>query len=82
MFISGLTHKTRHGLLLGLLGLAAAISFGTEARRERGKYMVADGWHPWYEIKVDPENTRNLIICGTRWNSEANAPLGFVYASA
>jgi hypothetical protein len=82
LFISDLTHKTRYGLLLGLLGLAAAISFGTEARRERGKYMVANGWHPWYEIKVDPENTQNLIICGTRWNSEANAPLGFVYASA
>jgi hypothetical protein len=68
-------------VLIGLLGVAHAAS-SAEAPRERVKYMVADGWHPWYEIKADPESPQNLIICGTRWDSDRNAPSGFVYASA
>jgi hypothetical protein len=43
---------------------------------------VARGWHPWYETKVDPENSDNLLVCGTRWDAQLNTPLGFVYASS
>src|ERR1700730_9401623 len=46
-----------------------------------GKMSVSDGWHPWYEAKVDPEDLRNLIICGTKWDARRNAPFGFVYNS-
>lgn len=44
--------------------------------------LVSDGWHPWYEIKVDPENSSALIICGTRWDAKINTFFGFVYASS
>jgi len=44
--------------------------------------LVSDGWHPWYEIKADPENPKNLIVCGTKWDAHLNALLGFVYASS
>lgn len=43
---------------------------------------VARGWHPWYEMKVDPENSDALLVCGTRWDAQLNTPLGFVYASS
>jgi hypothetical protein len=46
------------------------------------KARVASGWHPWYEIKVDPEDAQNLLLCGTKWDAHANAPFGFVYASS
>lgn len=44
--------------------------------------LVSGGWHPWYEIKVDPENAQALILCGTKWDSANNAPFGFVYSSS
>ena len=49
-------------------------SFSTSA-------TISKGWHPWYEIKVDPENAKNLIVCGTKWDVTKNTPLGFVYFS-
>lgn len=46
------------------------------------KTRVASGWHPWYETKVDPADSRNLLLCGTKWDAHTNAPFGFVYASS
>lgn len=43
---------------------------------------VASGWHPWYELKLDPQEPHNLLLCGTKWDSSKNAPFGFVYASS
>jgi hypothetical protein len=45
------------------------------------KVPVGAGWHPWYEIKADPEDSRNLIICGTKWDAQRDSPFGFVYVS-
>jgi hypothetical protein len=36
----------------------------------------------WYEIHIDPDDSKNMIICGTNWNAEDNANYGFVYYSA
>jgi hypothetical protein len=69
-----------------ILAFELALAFGT-ARTEtiplilRSSAMVGQGWHPWYEVKADPENTENLIICGTKWDSRSNSPFGFVYSS-
>jgi len=46
------------------------------------KTRVASGWHPWYEIKADPEDPQNLLLCGTKWDAHTNTPFGFVYASS
>lgn len=46
------------------------------------KALVSEGWHPWYEVKADPENSSNVIICGTKWDAQHNAPFGFIYASS
>src|SRR5213078_2187380 len=43
--------------------------------------LIAHGWHPWYEVKADSENPKNLILCGTQWDAQRNAPTGFVYVS-
>lgn len=43
---------------------------------------VSRGLHLWYEIKADPEAPANLIICGTKWDAQANTPFGFVYTSS
>jgi hypothetical protein len=45
------------------------------------KTWIADGWHPWYEVKADPESPKNIIVCGTKWDGQHNAPFGFVYVS-
>jgi hypothetical protein len=39
------------------------------------------GSHDWYDIEADPDNARNLIACGARWEAVDNAYYGFVYAS-
>jgi hypothetical protein len=46
------------------------------------KRAIAGGWYPWYELKADPENADNLILCGTKWDARQNAPFGFVYTSS
>ncbi len=46
------------------------------------KVLVDGGWHPWYEIKQDPESREKLIICGTKWDALHNSPFGFVAASS
>ncbi len=46
------------------------------------KIPVGRGWHPWYEVKVDPDNALNLILCGSRWDATRNALYAFVYASS
>lgn len=43
---------------------------------------IADGAHLWYEIKADPEEPSNLILCGAKWDASTNGPYGFVYASS
>src|SRR2546428_12711183 len=47
-----------------------------------GRSIVGPGWHPWYEIKVDPEDQNKMIICGTKWDAVQNSLLGVVYASS
>ncbi len=55
---------------------------GAQGPRWETKTSIASGWHPWYEVKADPENAKNLILCGTQWDAPRNAPIGFVYTSA
>ena len=43
---------------------------------------IADGVHLWYEVKADPQEPSNLILCGTKWDASTNGPYGFVYASS
>jgi hypothetical protein len=72
--------------LLGFL-LGSTLSwavFTRAAERElvlERRATISKGWHPWYEIKVDPENAKNLIVCGTKWDVKRNGPVGFVYFS-
>ena len=33
------------------------------------------------EMKVDPEDSNHLIVCGTGWNAESNSYFGVVYVS-
>lgn len=35
----------------------------------------------WYEMKSDPEDSNNLIVCGTKRDAQDNAYYGVVYAS-
>lgn len=42
---------------------------------------ASGGWHPWYEAHVDPDNGKNMMICGSKWNAKDNASYGFVYFS-
>ena len=43
--------------------------------------LVGAGWYPWYEIKADPENPQNLIVCGTKYDPVFNSFAGFVFVS-
>ncbi len=43
---------------------------------------VAEGWHPWYELATDPEDSRTLLVCGSKWDFGQNTLSGFVYRSA
>jgi hypothetical protein len=62
------------------------LPFGCNVRAEEAQWgsrvVVANGSHPWYEIKADPENSDNVIICGQRWNAGRNGSTGVVYASS
>jgi len=59
----------------------AAMGLALHPGIARGETIIGQGWHPWYEVKVDPESAKNVIICGTKWDSRSNSPFGFVYSS-
>ena len=67
-------------VLLGCLFLAAnsAASYGQAQQRS----IIGKGWHSWYEVKVDPEDPRTLMVCGSKWDPQRNALFGFVYVSS
>jgi len=54
---------------------AQGLAAGTET-------SIGAGWHPWYEVKADPEDAKNLVVCGTKWDVTTNSPFGFVYFSS
>jgi hypothetical protein len=66
---------------VALLGAGCAQVGAQNIHLEASK-SIAEGVHLWYEIKADPEDSRNLIICGTKWDALTNGPYGFVYASS
>lgn len=70
--------------LLALLGIGGVLLVRVNAQQSdlSSPTIVNDGWHPWYEIRADSENPKNLIICGTKWDALLNVPFGFVYASS
>jgi hypothetical protein len=80
--VKTLGDRIAFGALLFLTVLGGFV----ESARAQGFSLVAKvpvgaGWHPWYETKADPEDSRNLIICGTKWDGQRNSPFGFVYVS-
>jgi hypothetical protein len=62
--------------------MAPRLPVGAQALQVAVKQVVSSGWHPWYEIKGDRESPQNMIICGTKWDAQLNAPFGFIYASS
>jgi hypothetical protein len=72
-------YAARSALAL-ILALLAVIDAAPECSVQANA-IVARGWHPWYEVQVDPEDRTHMVICGSRWDSEANALVGFVYTS-
>jgi hypothetical protein len=61
---------------------ASYVATRTDGSPGHGEVLVDEGWHPWYEIKEDPESRERLIICGTKWDAPHNAPYGFIIASS
>lgn len=71
-------------LLAALAFVQMTMSFQrVEARELRleAKSVIRSGAYPWYEVKVDPEDSRNLIICGTKLDTLMDSLFGFVYVS-
>lgn len=48
---------------------------------EQHAVLVGRGWHPWYELKVDPQDPRDQMVCGSLWDAGRNTLFGFVYSS-
>jgi hypothetical protein len=67
-------------VLLALFGLGG-VRAGAQNVYLEATAPVADGVHLWYEVKADPEEPNNMILCGTKWDALTNGPYGFVYAS-
>lgn len=66
--------------LVQMTGLAAPPSDAPRLGL-KSSVIIRRGSHPWYEVKVDPENSKNLIVCGTKLDPLLDALFGFVYSS-
>jgi hypothetical protein len=83
MWLEVLRLVVRHCLRVCLLVLiGSCIPTRGQTARIESKTAVSPGLHLWYEIKSDPEDSSNLIICATKWDPFANGPFGVVYASS
>jgi hypothetical protein len=82
-FVKALHQRSlRCTLLLIAVLQSSVVPIGAQELSLQAKASLGAGWHPWYEIKTDPEESKNIIVCGTKWDAELNAALGVVYASA
>ena len=70
----------KHSLYIFVFVLLCVSRAGAQLSSPR--ITVERGWHPWYELKVDPEDPTDLLLCGSRWDARENALSGFVYRSA
>jgi hypothetical protein len=68
--------------LLFLVVLLFGMGAPAQQMQVEAKVKIADGWHPWYELKIDPEAPSNLLVCGARWDVSQNAFVGVVYVSS
>jgi hypothetical protein len=59
------------------------VVFGVSAQAQQveQRVTIAKGWHSWYEVKIDPEDSNNVVICGSKWDPLRNALYGFIYVS-
>jgi len=57
--MDNLRHETLRSvfLYLSILAVATLPTHAQELRVE-ARASVGDGWHPWYEIKADPESSK------------------------
>ena len=53
-------------LVTAALATVAAFSLGAQELHLKTKTSIASGLHLWYELKADPEDLNNLIVCGTK----------------
>lgn len=67
---------------LVVVALLSAARLRGQSARVESVTTAGNGWHPWYELKVDPEESNHLILCGSSWDAVGNAFYGFVDASA
>ena len=58
-------------VFLFLIFAGSPVPIDAQEMRMNAKTSIGVGWHPWYEIKADPEDPKNLIICGTKWDALA-----------
>ena len=76
------SHRPFLGILFPLFALVCAFATAAVENRSGSRVLVSEGWHPWYQVKADPEDPANMIICGTKWDARLNAAFGFIYASS
>src|ERR1051326_1868364 len=62
-------------MFLGSAALAQQIEIGPGS-------AAGSGWTPWYEVRIDPEDSSKLVLCGSKWDAGDNASYGFVYFSS
>jgi hypothetical protein len=67
--------------LVGLGPMPSTSALAQDGSLE-GSATVADGWHPWYELKIDPDDAMRWIVCGSKWDSQANSLVGVVYVTS
>ena len=81
-FLRTLPREILHGTLVFFVFLGISVATSGQGTSVAAKVLVGEGWHDWYEVKSDPQNPANVIICGSKLDSLSNAFYGFVYASS
>ena len=69
------------GLVVSALIVASGVQVSAQQFGVETKVLVNAGWHPWYEVKASPQDSNNLLLCGSKWDFRQNALFGFAYAS-
>jgi len=69
------------GVMLAVHLFACCAYCGQRSVHVEGSSLVELGWHPMYQLAADPENSSNLIVCGSKWDAARHALYGFVSVS-
>lgn len=81
MYLTMDHRRAYRAILLAALVVASNCILGQQVN-VKANVRAGSGWNAQYEMHVDPDNSKNMMLCGFKFNAKDDALYGYVYFSS